>query len=104
MDPGESEFEAALRETTEEAGLSADHLQVIDKFKTVIQYEVRGKPKTVTYWLSELRDVNTEVKVSHEHTDYKWLLLPDAVEYAKYENTKKAISEADEFIRKELLT
>jgi len=104
VDPGEKEFDTALRETQEEAGLTKDHLNIIDGFKMEIHYDVRGKPKTVIYWLSELKDLNTSVKISHEHTDFKWLALSEAVEYAKYENTKKAIIQADEFIRKKIKT
>ena len=102
MDPGETELEAAIRETKEEAGLSIDELNIIDNFKAVLNYEVRGRPKTVIYWLSEMKDPTTSVTLSHEHKDYKWLNFKDALEYAKYADMQKALNEANDHISKNI--
>ncbi|KAH3837608.1 bis(5'-nucleosyl)-tetraphosphatase [asymmetrical]-like [Dreissena polymorpha] len=101
VDEGESEFETALRETQEEAGFTREQLCVVDGFKYVLNYEVRGKPKRVEYWLAEFTG-QTEVKLSNEHTEYKWLELKEALEFAKYEDLKKSLTEADEFINSRL--
>lgn len=84
----------------EEAGLAENQLNVNESFKTVLKYEVRGKPKTVVYWLSEIKDPAATVKLSHEHEDYKWLKLQDALKYAKYTGMQKALNEASDFIEK----
>lgn len=93
-----------MRETHEEAGLTADQLTVFDDFRTELHYEVRGKPKTVIYWLSEVKDPHSAVKLSNEHTDYKWLQFAEALEYAQYTDMKQALTAADNFIRKEMKT
>lgn len=98
VDPGENERQAALRETEEEAGITVDQLQLYEDFKTELHYEVRGKPKRVIYWLSELKDPNCKVKLSHEHKDLKWLSLKDALDIARYEDLKQALVKADDYV------
>uniref|UniRef100_T1GQZ8 Bis(5'-nucleosyl)-tetraphosphatase [asymmetrical] n=1 Tax=Megaselia scalaris TaxID=36166 RepID=T1GQZ8_MEGSC len=36
-------------------------------------FRVQGKPKETVYWLAELKNPNQEVKLSDEHTEFKWL-------------------------------
>lgn len=100
-DPGETEMEAALRETQEESGFGKDQLIIIDQFKKTLEYEAWGKPKKVVYWLSELKDPNTAVKLSDEHQSYEWLELDKALEYAFYPNQQQLLREAHEFILKQ---
>jgi len=105
LDEGESELDAALRETEEEAGLAANQLTVAKDFTSELNYEVRGKPKRVVYWLAELKKGTPDdcVKLSDEHTDYKWLELTEALEYAKYKDMQKSLSDADSFIHSKLM-
>lgn len=99
VDPGESEFETALRETEEEAGLKKENFTIFENFRSVLHYEVRGKPKKVVYWLSELTDPETCVTLSEEHTDYKWLSLDEACRLLQFNNMQKALRETEEFIK-----
>ncbi|KAK7507331.1 hypothetical protein BaRGS_00001266 [Batillaria attramentaria] len=98
VDPGESEFDTALRETLEEAGLTRDKLKIFDAFKTVLHYEAFGKPKRVVFWLSELVDPQAEIILSDEHTDFKWLPLDEACRLLQFEDMQKAVRDADKFI------
>ena len=91
-------MQAALRETEEEAGLSSKQLEVFEKFQAVLNYEVRGKPKKVIYWLSQLKNATDNVKLSDEHKDMKWLGIDDAKEIAQYEDMREALSKAHEHI------
>lgn len=102
VESGETEQEAALRETEEEAGISKDTLNIYEQFLAELNYEVRNRPKRVVYWLAELRNPDTKVKLSKEHQDMKWLGIKEALEIAKYEDLKQALSKADEFIRTSL--
>ena len=99
MDPGEEEFETALRETNEEAGLSQEQLHVYDGFEKVLTYNVKGRPKKVVYWLSELKDPHTAITLSHEHQAYEWLNLETTLSYAKYPDLQVLLTEADSFIK-----
>lgn len=94
VDPGEDDLTTALRETKEEAGLGAEHLQVIDDFVQKLHYEVRGKSKEVLYWLAELRDPGIAVTLSDEHQDYRWAQLEEACTLARYKDLQDTLRAA----------
>ena len=73
-------------------------MNILEGFEKVLTYEVKGKPKKVIYWLSELKDPNTCVVLSHEHQRFEWLALKDALEYSKYQDMKEALQAAHDFI------
>ncbi|XP_010879145.2 bis(5'-nucleosyl)-tetraphosphatase [asymmetrical] [Esox lucius] len=94
VDPGEDDLTTALRETQEEAGLGAEHLQVLDGFLQELHYTVKGRPKDVLYWLAELRDPKTEVTLSAEHQDYRWARLEEACSLAQYKDLQDTLRAA----------
>ncbi|XP_022340600.2 bis(5'-nucleosyl)-tetraphosphatase [asymmetrical]-like [Crassostrea virginica] len=103
VDPGESELQTALRETEEEAGLKQEDFIMYRNFQRTLNYEVQGKPKRVVYWLSELKDPNTPIKLSDEHIDFKWLNLALALNYVeKYKDFQQVLNEAESFIKSNL--
>uniref|UniRef100_A0A8R1DJG2 Bis(5'-nucleosyl)-tetraphosphatase [asymmetrical] n=1 Tax=Caenorhabditis japonica TaxID=281687 RepID=A0A8R1DJG2_CAEJA len=83
VDPGEDEWTAALRETKEEANLNKDQLTIHETCHETLYYEAKGKPKSVKYWLALLNNPD-DVTLSHEHQNWKWLELDDAVKIADY--------------------
>lgn len=81
LDPGENYMDAAIRETKEEAGLlNKEHYKIYPNFMVHLEYPVNGKLKTVIYWLAELKDPETKIKLSHEHQEYAWCSMEDACE------------------------
>lgn len=98
VDPGESEMETALRETEEESGLKQGSLNVMENIRKTLNYEVRGKPKTVIYWLAELKDYDVPIRLSREHQDFKWLNVESACELL-HDTTGDALREVDHEIR-----
>ena len=98
VDPGESEFETALRETEEEAGFKSEHLNIIKEFEKTLHYIAHGKPKRTVYWLAELKDANTPVILSHEHTAFKWLNFESTKSYARFPEMQSLLGEANQFI------
>ena len=99
VEAGESELETAYRETAEEAGLQKHHLQRIDGFEKVLQYEVRGQTKKVFYWLAQLCDPDTPVIISSEHHQFAWFPLDAAVQNAAFPDMQKLLYEANSFIQ-----
>lgn len=93
VDPGESDWITALRETKEEAGLSEEDLEVYKNISKELNYEVKGTPKVVVYWLAKLKNPNTKVLLSNEHQDLKWLSLEGAQEIAGYDDMKQLLAE-----------
>ncbi|XP_060898220.1 bis(5'-nucleosyl)-tetraphosphatase [asymmetrical] [Labrus mixtus] len=98
VDPGEDDLTTALRETKEEAGLGAEHLQVIEGFVQELRYEVGGRPKEVLYWLAELKDPGTALTLSDEHQDYRWSRLEDACTLAGYKDLQDTLRAAQRYL------
>ena len=98
VDPGESELTAAYRETAEEAGISQSQLRLIDGFQRTLRYDVKGRPKTVLYWLARVQDPDVAVRLSHEHQAFGWFNLEEAVKHRDYEILTNLLREADAFI------
>lgn len=48
---------------------------MVQDFKEALHYPVEGKPKTVYYFLAELKDPCAPVKLSDEHINYQWANL-----------------------------
>uniref|UniRef100_A0A7R9ECF5 Bis(5'-nucleosyl)-tetraphosphatase [asymmetrical] n=1 Tax=Timema monikensis TaxID=170555 RepID=A0A7R9ECF5_9NEOP len=97
VDPGESDLETAYRETKEEAGLNKEDLNLTD-FQKALHYKAHGKPKIVTYWLAELKDSSTPVKLSHEHQAYDWFVLDKACEVGGFDDTKELLRACEAYL------
>jgi bis(5'-nucleosidyl)-tetraphosphatase len=92
VDPGEDDYTTALRETREEAGYTEQDLKIHRNISKTLNYNVKGKPKVVVYWLAELTS-NRDPTLSDEHTAFKFLsksevakfsTFPDFLEMVKY--------------------
>lgn len=108
VEEGETEEQAAKRETLEETGI--DDIEIIDGFKEVIKYyfkarynvlkdEKKSGPyifKTVVFFLAETK--TSEVKISFEHIGYVWLEYEKAIKRATYKNAKEILKKANQFI------
>lgn len=98
VDPGESEIETAWRETREESGLTENDLKLYKDCKKVLNYQVKGKPKIVYYWLAELSNPNATVQLSHEHQDFKWLELQEACKISEYKDMQDLLNDFHKYI------
>ncbi|KAF4528347.1 hypothetical protein B566_EDAN006602 [Ephemera danica] len=97
VDPGENDMETALRETQEEAGFTKDHLNIMSFTKT-LQYNVRDCCKSSIYWLAELRNPDTPLVLSKEHTEFVWLPLEQACARAGFQDFNAMLVECQTFI------
>ncbi|KAM5192019.1 bis(5'-nucleosyl)-tetraphosphatase [asymmetrical] [Mantella aurantiaca] len=98
VDPGEDDMAAALRETEEEAGLQPGQFRLLEGFREELNYQVRGKEKTVIYWLAELREAGAQVRLSNEHRDFRWLPLRDACAYSAHQDMQDTLNHAHRFL------
>ncbi len=103
MESGEAEIDTLKRELKEEAGFT--NFRVIDGFREVINYTTkRNTERMLVYYLVAS---SQEFKISDEHTEFKWVIADEAVNYFKnsdrVEALKKAlvsmIKKAEEFVR-----
>lgn len=100
IEKGEKIDQTAKREIGEETGIK--DVQFIDGFEKWIKYffRVEGKNifKIVTFLLAETKE--TEVKISFEHTGFKWLPYEEALKQLTFDNAKRILEKANEFLLK----
>ena len=89
LDEGETFEEAALREVWEETGLRVS----IGEELPSVEYEVRGRPKRVRYWLMSV--VSDPGFAANEEVDeLRWLSPADAVALLTYDRDKGVVAAA----------
>jgi 8-oxo-dGTP pyrophosphatase MutT (NUDIX family) len=91
QDPGEDDLETARRETREETSLV--DLDVVPGFRAEIAYRVRKggefRWKTVVYFRARLR--SGEVRLSDEHTGFRWVLLDAALPKVTFDSLREVL-------------
>lgn len=99
---GETTRQAAVRETKEETGLSEDTLRFVEDFEESASWHYRRRGQTifkrVTYFLAETE--SESVKISKEHTGYRWLGFGGALRLLKYKNSQKLLLKAEDFLQR----
>uniref|UniRef100_A0A6B2E6Y2 Bis(5'-nucleosyl)-tetraphosphatase [asymmetrical] n=1 Tax=Phlebotomus kandelakii TaxID=1109342 RepID=A0A6B2E6Y2_9DIPT len=100
VEAGESEFDAALRETQEEAGYSKDDLKIYKDHYHEMFYKVKGNDKRVIYWLAELKNPHKEPQLSDEHVGRKWLPKDEAIALSGFTNFEEMVTKFHEIISK----
>ena len=97
VEDGETEIQTAKREMKEETGLEVD---VVFGFKDEISYfyKFKGKlhKKIVAFFIGIPK--STKVKLSYEHNGYKWVDYEEALKLITFENERKILERAYEFI------
>ena len=100
IEEGESVKETAIRELLEETGIEEEEIETHPGFREVNKYHFKHEGETifkiVIYFLAQTK--KETVKVSHEHTDFKWVDFDQAMELMPYKNTRKIVKKAKEFI------
>lgn len=91
VEPDEDVWETAVRELAEETGITK--FKQVKEFKEEInyQFEIKGeliKRKAIYFLITTTQDV----KLSHEHQEYKWISLAAADQYLKHDNQRKLIN------------
>ncbi|MFH1462689.1 MAG: NUDIX domain-containing protein [bacterium] len=100
IEKGESEIETAGREVFEETGLKNPVFLENFKEKNEYFFKFQGKTvfKTVVFYLAETKV--EEVKLSHEHIDFKWLAFEKALNQLTFANSKEILKKANGFLLK----
>lgn len=95
LEGSENGFDAAIRETYEETGITFDEIDMIDGFQELISYQSRSRRfKTVVFYLAKVVDSDVKINLSSEHNDYAWTTLTKALGLVKLESIKKALCSA----------
>lgn len=98
VEKGEKEIDTVRREVKEETGL--ENIEIAEGFKEWIKYFFKFKGKTVfkivTFYLA--RAETKDVKISFEHTGYKWLPYEKALDQLTFKNAKEILKKANQFL------
>ncbi|MEV0066411.1 NUDIX pyrophosphatase [Amycolatopsis sp. NPDC050768] len=103
---GESPLQAARRETAEEAGLVGDCEFVgLDARATIPVVSVTGEftwgpdVLVIPEYAFGVRVEDTEVILSHEHTEYGWFSLDNAAKAVQWDSNRTALWELNHRLR-----
>ena len=91
VEPGEREYQTALREVKEETGLTVN---LVGGFRETVEY--RPKPniqKQVVYFLGEAT-TDRVVKQEEEISEIRWLPIEDAAKWISFENHRQLLAKA----------
>jgi 8-oxo-dGTP diphosphatase len=89
LDNGESFEEAALREVEEETGLRARLVRELPP----VNYEVRGRPKVVRYWLMDVESDGGFV-ANDEVDEVRWVEPAEARALLTYDRDRDVLAAA----------
>jgi len=98
IENGESELDTIKREIMEETGIT--DINFIDDFRQQISYRYKKKfklvNKSVIYYIVETK--SNKVVLSFEHVNFVWLNYNDALNRLSFDNSKKILKNANEFL------
>ncbi len=103
----EKSFEAAIRETREETGLSRNDLKFHDNFKAYekfVFWHGRGIKKQkvfkiVIFYFAET--IKIDIRLSKEHNGYGWFTYKEAMKLlSKYKDSQRVLTQAYEVLEK----
>ncbi|MEG2016644.1 MAG: NUDIX hydrolase, partial [Oscillospiraceae bacterium] len=95
VERGESLEQTAYREVLEETGV---HIDLIPDFITESEYTIQGRvEKTVNIFLASTNDSETIIQ-EEEIDDYMWMNFQDTMDKLKFENDKKILNKAHDFL------
>ena len=89
VDPGESFEQAAVREVEEETGLRAHLVRELQ----ATNYDVKGRPKIVRYWLMEVDD-ERPFAPNDETDELRWAPLDEALRLLTYDRDRDLVAAA----------
>jgi 8-oxo-dGTP diphosphatase len=87
LDAGEGFEDAALREVEEETGLRCRLVRELP----AVEYEVKGRPKLVRYWLMEVESDPGFVP-NDEVDEVRWLEPVEALRWLTYERDREVVT------------
>ncbi len=99
INKNEKAYETALREVTEETGIKVKELLVVPTLSGFYSYE-NDYISIIPVFAVEVEE-NIEVKLSQEHSDFKWVSLKEALEMVSWEDQRKSMRLINEHFTKE---
>lgn len=100
MEPGEDEYQTALREVYEETGLE---VEIFKGYRQVSEYSPYGNiQKRVVYFVAETK--NDRVKIQRSEIEsYVWVSIEQAYKMCCYQNDSRILETAEKAIKEQTL-
>jgi len=98
IEEGETKKQTLIRELEEETGITESTF--VPGFKEEIGYYYKSKgliSKKVTFFLLKVNTMKVTLS-PREHTDFKWLTYEEAIKLITFENVKRVLRKAKEFL------
>ncbi len=100
LERGEKGWEAALREIKEETGLVPDRFYSANTLEAF--YEVQQNCINLIPVFVGFIDTDQEVRLSHEHSEYRWVTADDADAYLIFQQQKDMLRTLEDlFVKRE---
>lgn len=97
LEMGETKKQAAMREVLEETGI---HIKIHYGFEKISKYKIHHTvDKHVSIFVATTDDTETVIQ-ENEIEDYIWLPFSKAMRHLKFQNDKKILIAANEFLKK----
>lgn len=102
VESGESHQEAALRELSEEAGITSTIMSGFEHTFSYVFHDYDGllAKKTVYFFVGETQ--SNHITLSHEHQDFIWLPYQEACQKLTYANAKTLLDDVHTFLNKNI--
>lgn len=97
LESGETAWQTALREVHEETGLMVNELFATDRVECFYQHR-KDRIYMAPAFVAFVPD-KQEVKLSHEHSEFRWATLKEALELLPFEQQRSIM----EYIEREFL-
>jgi bis(5'-nucleosidyl)-tetraphosphatase len=100
LEGNETEGQTARREIKEETGIT--DIKFLGGFRQTTTWFYRWKGRNIfkeaVYFLAETKE--KKIKISEEHLEYLWLEYKEAMDTLTFDNTKKILKAANDFLTK----
>ncbi|MGE5401656.1 MAG: NUDIX hydrolase [Ignavibacteriales bacterium] len=98
INQGEKAYETAFREIKEETGLSPEKLWLVPYVNSFYSWR-RNHICMVPVFVALVKD-NSQVVISHEHSDYQWVKKEQALELLAWQGQKNSVQIICEYFTK----
>ena len=105
---GEIPLQTAIRETNEEAGITADKFIELASLATIPVIHISGfrwgeELLVIPEYSFGVEVINQVIEISKEHTEYKWFIFEDAMKVLAWDSNKNALWELDYRLKNNLI-
>lgn len=95
IETGEKGFQTALREIAEETGLTVQKLWIAPQVNSF--YSAERDEICLVPVFAALVDSESEVKISSEHSEFKWLKMEEAKNHLAWKGQRNAVDTIHEY-------